>query len=99
MSAGYLLFLVVGRLLIFVGGKFYRQNNIDIKFFNKLFSCNLCLGVWVYTIMSALLGYYVFEDFTPYTPAFSELAAGCFSSALVFYLENGYRSIHEVVVV
>lgn len=99
MSAGYILFLIVGRLLIFIGSKFYKQNEINIKFFNKLFSCNLCLGVWVYMIMSALLGYYVFSDFAPYVPVLSELMAGCFSSAMVFYLENGYRSLHEVVVI
>lgn len=99
MSAGYILFLIVGRVLIFIGNKFVKQNEINIKFLNRLLSCPLCLGVWVYTIMSALLRYYVFEDFAPYTPVLSELIAGCFSSALVYYLENGYKSLYEVIVV
>lgn len=99
MSAGYILFLIVGRVLIFIGNKFAKQNEINIKFLNRLLSCPLCLGVWVYTIMSTLLRYYVFEDFAPYVPVLSELVAGCFSSALVYYLENGYKSLHEVIIV
>lgn len=99
MSASYLLFLVVGRVLIFIGTKFVEQNEVKIKFLNRLLSCPLCLGVWVYTIMSALLHYYVFTDFVHYIPVFSELAAGCFSSLLVHYVVTGYRSLHEVVVI
>lgn len=99
MSSGYILFLVVGRLLIFTGQKFASQNEIKIKFLNKLLSCSFCTGVWVYTIMSALLRYYVFEDLAPYIPLLSELIAGCFSSALVFYLESGWKANHEVIVI
>lgn len=99
MTAEYLLFLVVGRLLIFIGKKFVEQNNIKIQFINRLFRCNLCLGVWVYTLMSWLTGYYVFHDWTSYIPVFAELAAGCFSSYLVYLVENGWKSLHEVIVV
>jgi hypothetical protein len=99
MTAGYLLFLIVGRLFIFLGNKFVENNEIKIKFLNKLLSCPLCLGVWVYTILSAITGYYVFEDFVSYKIIFSELAAGCFSAALVYYVEMGWRSLHEVIVV
>ena len=98
MTAGFLFFLVVGRVLIFVGQKFASQNNIKIKFLHKLFSCNLCLGIWVYTIMSFLTGYHVFEDLR-YMPVFAELATGCLASVFAFYLERGYRSVHEVIVV
>jgi hypothetical protein len=99
MSAGYLLFLVIGRVFIFIGNKFVQQNEVKIKFLNRLLSCSLCTGVWVYTIMSWLLGYYVFEDWSPYVPFVSELAAGCFSSLLVYYVEHGWRSLYEVIVV
>ena len=99
MSAGYLLFLVVGRLLIYFGKKFVEQNEIKIKFLNRLFSCPLCLGVWVYGIMSFLTGYYVFDDWTGYVPIFSELAVGCFSSFLVHLVVTGYKTLYEVVVI
>ena len=99
MTAGYLLFLVIGRLIIFFGAKFVQQNEIKIKFLNRLFSCPLCLGVWVYSIMSFLTGYYVFDDWTGYVPVFSELAVGCFSSFLVHLVVTGYKTLYEVVVI
>jgi len=97
MTAGYLLFLVIGRLLIFFGNKF--ANEVKIKFLNRLLSCSLCSGWWIYSIMSWLTGYYVFEDWTSYIPVFSEIAAGAFSSYLVYLIETGYKSLHEVVIV
>ena len=99
MTAGYILFLVIGRILIFFGNKFVEQNEIKIKFLNRLFSCPLCLGVWVYTIMSFLTGYYVFGDWISYVPVLSELAAGCFSSLLVHLVVTGYKTLYEVVVI
>ena len=99
MTAGYLLFLVVGRLLIFFGNKFIGQNEIKIKFLNRLFSCPLCLGVWVYSVMSFLTGYYVFDDWTSHIPILSEVAAGAFSSYLVYLVEAGFRSLHETIII
>jgi hypothetical protein len=97
MNPEYLVFLLVGELLIFFGGKFAKDNEIKIKFFNKLFSCNLCLGVWVYTLLSLVLRVQVF-DFI-YIPVLSELITGCVSSFLVFLLIAGWKSYHEIVVI
>jgi len=47
--------------------------------------------------MSWITGYYVFEDWSSYIPVFAELAAGAFSSYLVYLVENGWRSLHEVI--
>lgn len=99
MSSAYLLFLVLGRILIYIGNKFVQQNDIKIKFINRLFSCSLCLGVWVYTFMSITMQYYVFDDLAPYIPILSELMAGCFSSLVVYYFENGWKAIHETIVI
>ena len=96
MTAGYLLFLVVGRLLVFLGMKF--AGDIKINFLNKLFSCSLCTGVWAYSIMSWLTGYYVFEDWA-YIPVFSEIVTGALSSVLIYYLEMGWRAVHETLIV
>jgi hypothetical protein len=59
----------------------------------------LCTGWWVYTILSAVTGYYIFTDWSPYIPVLAELATGAFSAALVYYTEMGWRSIHEIVVI
>lgn len=97
MNPEYLVFLVIGELLIFFGRKFVKDNEIKIKFFSKLFSCRLCLGVWVYTILSTILGVQVF-DFV-YVPALSELITGCVSSFVMFLLVAGWKSYNEIVVI
>jgi len=97
VTAEYILFLVIGRLLIFIGQKFVSQNEIKNKFINRLFECRLCLGVWVYSVMSWFTRFYVFYDWIPHIPVLSELAAGCFSAYLVYLIETGWRSLYEVI--
>ncbi len=99
MTAGYLVFLVIGRLLVFFAMKFIKDNEVKNKFINRLFSCSLCTGWWVYTILSAVTGYFIFEDWSPYIPVLAELATGGFSAALVYYVEMGYKSLHETIVI
>jgi hypothetical protein len=98
MTAGYLLFLLSGRLLIFFGNKFIKDNTKN-KFINNLLSCNLCSGFWIYSLLSWATGYYVFTDWISYVPAVSEIIAGSFSAYLVYLVENGWRALHEVIVV
>lgn len=98
MSAGYLLFLAAGRLLIFLGVKFVTQNDIKIPFVQKLASCLLCSGVWVYTILSFVSGYRILEDWTV-VPFLSQVITGCFSAYLMYLVEVGWKSTYEVIVV
>jgi hypothetical protein len=97
MNPEYLVFLAIGELLIFFGVKFAKDNEIKIKFFEKLLSCRLCLGVWVYTVLSAILRVQVF-DFM-YVPALSELITGCVSSFMMFFFVIGWKSYNEIVVI
>ena len=99
MTTGFVLFLAFGRLLIFFGERFAKDNRIKIKFFHKLLSCSLCSGWWVYSILSFLTGYYIFPDWAGYMPIVSEVVTGSFSAYFVFLIEQGYKAIHEVVVI
>lgn len=99
MSGGYLLFLAIGRLLIFLANKFISQNEMGIKFLNRLLSCVLCSGVWCYTILSFLTGYSVFGDWIPYVPVLSEFITGCASAYLVYMVEQGWKATNEVIVI
>ena len=99
MNSDYLIFLAVGRLLVFVATKFYKDNEINIKFLNKLLSCSLCSGVWIFTFLSAVTGITVFEDALPYIPLLSWVFTGCVSSYIVFIFEHGWRAYHETIVV
>lgn len=96
MLADYVLFLGVGKLLIYIGQKFIHSNTKS-EFINKLFSCDLCLGVWLYTIMSWAFGTMIFSDLFPYVPFLSELIAGCFSSFAVHLLTIGWKTKYEVI--
>lgn len=98
MSAKFILFLIVGRVLIWIAQKFAKDNEIKIQFINKLLSCSLCAGVWIYTILSAIFHFNALIDF-PYIPAVTELVVGCFSSALMFFVEQGWRSWNEPIVI
>lgn len=98
MLAKYVLFLGVGKLLIYIGQNFIHSNTKS-EFINKLFSCDLCLGVWVYTILSWALGVAVLSDILPYVPFLSELIAGCLSSFVAHLLTVGWKTKYEVVVI
>jgi len=98
MSANYLLFLAIGRLLIFLGAKFIENNKIKMDFLNRLASCVLCSGVWVYTLLSFVSGYIVLDDWTNIF-ILSQVVTGCFSAYLMYLLENGWKSTHEVIIV
>lgn len=98
MSAGYLLFLGIGRLLIFIGVKFVQINEIKIPFLQKLASCLLCSGTWVYTLLSFLAGYIILEEWAV-VPILSQIITGCFSAYLVYLVESGWKSMYEVIII
>jgi len=57
----YLIYIFIGRLLVFYSQEFpfTRLSFIGVlweegKFLNTMFSCDLCLGVWVYTLLAIL---------------------------------------------
>jgi len=56
-----LIYLLIGRLLVFYSQKFPFQKLAFIgrlwkegEFLNMMFSCDLCLGVWIYTLLAIL---------------------------------------------
>lgn len=98
MTLEYLFFLLVGRLVIYVFEKFVTQNEVKIKFIQTLAHCLLCSGVWAYSLIALLLGYSAFMDWN-YTGLLPSLITGVVSAVFVFYLEMGYKAVHEVIIV
>ena len=90
MEVSYLIYLIVRKVLIFFGMKFAEDNEIGIKFIRGLFSCGLCIGVWIFTILSFLLGEHLFEEYF-YVPFLSELVTGGISSLLVHLVSIGWK--------
>ena len=59
----YLVFALVGKLLIFLWQQFPLSAYLSSKskLLQKLFGCDLCLGVWIYWFLALL-----FEEVNPF---------------------------------
>lgn len=90
MSVEYLIYLFVGKILIFFGNKFAEDNEIGNQFIRKLLSCGLCWGLWTYTALAFFLGESLFEDIY-YVPVLSQIITGGISSLLVHLISIGWR--------
>jgi len=97
MSSSFIIFLFVGKLLIFLAKKFTESNELK-GFIGRLFTCELCSGVWSFTILSLLLGENLFTDFF-YVPLLSELITGGATSLMMHLLTLGWKSQFEVIVI
>ena len=98
----WLVYLGIGKLLIYLGMKFplpdILERNRKIK---EWHSCPLCFGVWVYGFLALLmkmdllsvLGFF-------YVPLMSELVTGGAISFVVFIFSIGWQSYFapEIVV-
>jgi hypothetical protein len=95
------VYIVVGRLLIYLGMQFPLPQKLeDIKIIKKLHECDLCLGVWIYGILSFFLSLDILEALQLwYIPVLGELITGSVISYLVHIFILGWRTKHEVIVV
>ena len=98
-------FLLVGRLVVFVLQKFpfikipfIGSLFEEWKFLAQLFSCSLCLGVWVY----AVLGYFLRVDlvtsiFGVYILAINEIITGMIATFVVYIFEIGWNTRFGII--
>lgn len=98
MLGTFTAFLGIGKLIIYIVQKFVADNT-KIGFVNKLASCDLCAGVWIYSILAYFLKIQILSDLLPYIPFLSEIIAGCVSSFIMHLLSIGWREKFNVVVI
>ena len=98
MTVEFVIFLGVGKLIIYILQKFL-SDNISGKFVNNLVSCDLCLGVWIYTSLATIYKINILSDVFPYIPILSQVIIGCVSSFVMHLLTLGWKSKFEVVVI
>lgn len=98
MTGEFVLYLALGKLLIWTGQKFGR-GNFNNRFLLRLFDCQFCLGVWVMTITALLFKINILSDVFPYVPILSEVVTGVVSSFLLHLLTLGWREQFDVVVI
>lgn len=99
MAISFIVYVVVGKLLIFLGGKFPYFVNSKIEFIRKLFSCDLCLGCWVYFVLAVFLQVKLFDDVYVYVPFVSEIITGCATSFVVHLISIGWRERFSTVII
>ena len=98
MTVSYLLYALLGRLIIYFGMQFPPLSESRIDFVKRLFSCDLCLGGWVFIGLSFVMGESIFRDFF-YVPILSEVGTGLFTALLVHLLVLGWKTKFEIVVI
>lgn len=86
-----LLYLGIGKLIIYLGQKSPYIKKINWGFLTELSKCDLCFGVWVYFGLSLLYGYVWFDELK-YIPVLSEFLTGATASFVMWLLSEGWNS-------
>jgi hypothetical protein len=98
MTVSYLLYILFGRLIIYFGMQFPPLAESRFEFVKRLFSCDLCLGGWVFTGLSFVMGESIFRDYL-YVPFVSEVGTGLFTALLVHLLVLGWKAKFDILVI
>lgn len=100
---GYFIFAIVGKVCIFllqkfpfsklwVVGSWFRERG----FLHDLYACDLCLGVWVFSVLAGLFRINLLESFF-YLPVVSEAITGGITSILVHFIRVGYEAEYAII--
>ena len=98
MTSSFLVYALIGKLIIYFGMKFPPLRDSKISFVKQLFSCDECLGGWVYMGLSFVMGEVLFRDLF-YIPIVSEVGTGLLTALLMHLLTLGWKSKFEIIVV
>jgi hypothetical protein len=99
MDGRFVLYMAVGKLLIWTLQRFFFDNKFKVKFLERLFECDLCLGTWVYIAIALAFHVVLLKDAFSYYPVLSEIITGVLSSFIMHILSIGWREKFYTVVV
>jgi len=99
------VYALVGKLLIFIFQKFPKSKIpligrlfLEGKFLEELFSCDLCLGVWVYTGLSFIFSVNILGEYF-YVPILSEFITGMIVSFVMHLISAGWETRYQNIVI
>lgn len=98
MTVDFLIYLLIGKVFIYLGMQFPPFSESKFEFVKRLFSCDLCWGVWVFTGLSFVMGEVLFRD-VYYVPFISEWATGGLSAILVHLFGIGWKEKFGTIVI
>ena len=89
MILEYFAYLFVGRLLMYLLRLFPPVVRLAEKYEDteKLLNCDLCLGVWTYTILSGIMNIQIMTDMN----IFGYLLTGSVSSFIMALIVDGWN--------
>lgn len=94
-------FLLIGKLVIYIFMQFHLPKFLKKSdWFVKLHDCDLCSGVWVYSVLSFFMGVDLLEvTGFGYIPLVGAVVTGIVVSWLVHIFTLGWKAKYEVVVI
>ena len=99
------IFALVGKLLIFLLQKFPRHSLPIIGrlfqeggLLDNLFSCDICLGVWIYTGLAFIINVNVTGELF-YVPILSEFITGAIVSFIMHLISAGWSAQYQNIVI
>lgn len=100
----FVKFALIGKLIIFILQRF-PFNKIPLignwfkegKFFGELFGCDLCLGVWAYSILAIFIEYDAIELSGNMSGVLSWILTGVMTSFIVFVFSNGWKALFSTI--
>lgn len=99
MIEQFIIYAVIGKLFIYALQKFPLMRDVKQPFLRELIFCNFCLGIYVFSILSGLFRFVLFENYLPYVPILSEIATGVITSFLLYLLSIGWTETFGKIVV
>jgi len=99
VTISFIVYVVIGKLAIYLGQKFPYFINSKFEFVRKLFECDLCLGCWAYFLLAVFLKIRLLDDVYVYVPLISEIITGCFTSFAVHIFSIGWRERFSTVII
>lgn len=97
----WLVFILLGRVTIYLWQIFPLPEFINnIRTINYLHGCDLCSGVWAYSILAGFMQMDILEPLGFwYVPLLSEILVGMVTSFLVHIFVIGWKAKFDVVVI
>jgi hypothetical protein len=95
----YLFYAAMGRLVIYLFQEFPLPLKIEkIPFFSKLHRCDLCAGVYIYSLLAYAMQIDILTEVV-YIPIVGYVLTGMITSFMVHLLRLGWHSKYDVVIV
>ena len=98
----WLTFAALGKLLIYLFQMFplpEKKESYLSEALHKLHECDLCSGVWIYSIVALIFGIDIIQSEFGHTVRFAgEILTGAITSYVVHIFSIGYKTKYEVIV-